>query len=67
MPIHAYVDADLAQHVEQMVQDSYLTTENLDRGNKELKKASERKSTARMVCYASAGFCTFLVAWDLIF
>lgn len=56
-----------AENIDQLVQDSYTTTENLGRGNKELKRASERRSTAQAIFYATCGFCTFLVVWDLIF
>lgn len=37
-----------AAHIDQLVEDSYLTAENVGGGNKELKRASERKSTARI-------------------
>jgi syntaxin 18 len=56
-----------SEHIEQLVEDSYLTTENLGKGNKELKRASERRSTAMMLFFSTCGFCTFLVVWDLIF
>ena len=56
-----------SEHIEQLVQDSFLTTENLGKGNKELKRASERKSTAQAVFWGTVGFCSFLVVWDLIF
>lgn len=42
-------------------------TENIGSGNKELKKASERKSTAKMVFYGTSGLCAFLIAWDFVF
>ena len=51
----------------QLVQDAVSTDENVRKGNQQLKKASERGSTARLVFYATAGFCSFLVVWDLIF
>ena len=54
-------------HIDQLVQDSYLTTENLGKGNKELKRASERRSTAQAVFYSTVAFCSFLVVWDLVF
>ncbi|KAF6234535.1 hypothetical protein HO173_007160 [Letharia columbiana] len=54
-------------NISQLVSDSFSTTENVGSGNKELKKATERKSTARMVFWASCGLCGFLVTWDLIF
>ncbi|KAK4936696.1 syntaxin ufe1 [Elasticomyces elasticus] len=50
-----------------LVNDAAGTDENVRRGNRELKKASERGSTARLVFFATAGFCSFLVVWDLIF
>jgi syntaxin 18 len=53
-------------HIEQLVQDSQFTTENVGSGNKELKRATERKSTARMVFYGTVAFCTTLVLWDLV-
>ena len=68
--LHSTLHANLQQqseHIEQLVQDSYMTTENLGRGNRELKRASERRSTARMTFWGTVGFCGFLVAWDLIF
>nr|POE87772.1 syntaxin ufe1 [Quercus suber] len=54
------------QQISQMEQDSYNTEENLGRGNKELKKASERKSTAQALFWGTAAFCSFLVVWDLV-
>ena len=56
-----------SSQIDQLIQDSYLTTENVGRGNKELKRASERASTARMLFHGTCAFCTFLVVWDLIF
>ena len=53
--------------IEQLVQDSYFTTENVGRGNKELKKASERPSSARLLFHGTCAFCAFLVVWDLVF
>ena len=54
-------------HIDQLVADSLYTTDNIGGGNKELKRATERKSTARMVFYASCGLSLFLIVWDLIF
>ncbi|KAL8941711.1 MAG: hypothetical protein Q9216_002084 [Gyalolechia sp. 2 TL-2023] len=56
-----------SSNVEQLVADSLNTTENVGSGNKELKRATERKSTARMVFFASCGLCAFLITWDLVF
>jgi len=68
--LHSTLHANLQQqseHIDQLVQDSYFTTENLGKGNKELKRASERQSTAAAVFWGTAGFCTFLVLWDFAF
>lgn len=68
--LHSTLHANLQQqseHIEQLVMDSYLTTENLGKGNRELKTASERKSTAQAVFWGTVGFCGFLVVWDMIF
>lgn len=68
--LHGTLHANLAQqseHIEQLVQESYDTTENLGKGNKELKRASERRSTAQAVFWSTVGFCSFLVVWDLVF
>lgn len=58
--------ATQSAHIDQLVADSYLMTENVGRGNKQLKKATERKSTAKYVFYASCGLSLFLVVWDLV-
>lgn len=68
--LHSTLHANLAQqseHIEQLVQESYDTTDNLGKGNLELKRASERRSTAQAVFWSTVGFCSFLVVWDLIF
>jgi hypothetical protein len=68
--LHGTLHANLAQqseHIEQLVQESYDTTDNLGKGNLELKRASERRSTAQAVFWSTVGFCSFLVVWDLIF
>ncbi|KAF2792169.1 snare protein syntaxin-like protein 18/UFE1 [Melanomma pulvis-pyrius CBS 109.77] len=54
-----------AEHINQLVEDSFLTTQNVGSGNKELKKATERRSTAQMVFYGTSAFCLTLVLWDL--
>jgi syntaxin 18 len=55
-----------SESIDQLVQDSISTTHNVGSGNKELKKATERSSTAKMVFYATCVFCSSLIAWDLI-
>jgi syntaxin 18 len=59
--------ATQSAHIEQLVSDSFSTTENVGGGNKELKKATERASTAKYTFFAASGLCAFLVVWDLIF
>lgn len=54
-------------HIQQLVTDSLNTTENVASGNKQLKKATERRSVAKDVFYATCGLCVTLVLWDLIF
>lgn len=56
-----------AANIDQLVADSIGTEQNVGRGNKELKRASERRSTAQMVFWATVASCSFLVVWDLIF
>lgn len=53
-------------HIDQLVEDSYLTADQVGAGNKQLKKASERPSTARGVFWATCGLCTVLVLWDWV-
>ncbi|PSS10802.1 hypothetical protein M430DRAFT_44936 [Amorphotheca resinae ATCC 22711] len=57
--------ATQSAHIDQLVADSVTTAENVGGGNKQLKKAAERKSTAKYVFYASCGLSLFLVVWDL--
>lgn len=56
-----------AEMIGQLVDDAAGTEGNLERGNRELKRAGERRSTARMVYYGTVGICAFCVVWDLIF
>lgn len=54
-------------HIDQLVTDAERTEENVGGGNKQLKKASQRKfSQARVTFYAASALCTALVLWDLI-
>lgn len=50
-----------------LVENAAQTGEDLKRGNKELKRASERSSTAKAVFWGTAGLCGFLICWDLVF
>ena len=58
--------ATQSAHIDQMVADADYTTENVGGGNKQLKKASERQSTAKYVFYGACGFSVFLVVYDLL-
>lgn len=58
--------ATQSEHIDQLVADSFETTEGVGKGNKELKKSTERRSPARYTFFAAAGLCTVLVLWDLI-
>ncbi len=58
--------ATQSAQIDQLVADSLDTTENVGGGNKQLKIATERKSTAKYVFYASFGLSLFLVTWDLL-
>ena len=51
-------------HISQLVTDSINTTENVQKGNKELKKALDRPSTARYTFFAASGLCLFMITWD---
>ncbi|EED18538.1 SNARE protein (Ufe1), putative [Talaromyces stipitatus ATCC 10500] len=55
------------EYITQLVTDASTTAENVGKGNKELKRASERRSTAQMVFWCTAGLCVWLVVWDAIF
>lgn len=59
--------ATQSAHIDQLVADSTNTAENVGGGNRELKRASERKSTAKYVFYVSCGLSLVLVVWDLLF
>ncbi|KAF2714173.1 snare protein syntaxin-like protein 18/UFE1 [Pleomassaria siparia CBS 279.74] len=54
-----------AEHINLLVEDSFSTTANVESGNKELKRATERRSTAQMVFYGTSAFCVTLLLWDL--
>ncbi|KAL4807253.1 snare-complex protein syntaxin-18 N-terminus-domain-containing protein [Aspergillus unguis] len=55
------------EYIGMMVADASNTETNIGQGNKELKRASERRSTAQAVFWGTVGLCTWLVVWDLIF
>ncbi|KAL7268169.1 hypothetical protein RUND412_009222 [Rhizina undulata] len=51
-------------HIENLVSDSLQTTENMKRGNKELKKAGERFTMARTAFWSAATFAGVVIVWD---
>ncbi|RAL11710.1 putative SNARE protein (Ufe1) [Aspergillus homomorphus CBS 101889] len=55
------------EYISQLVTDAGNTHSNIGEGNKELKRASERRSTAQAVFWGTVGLCTWLVVWDLVF
>ncbi|KAK1831925.1 hypothetical protein QBC39DRAFT_257946 [Podospora conica] len=58
--------ATQSAHIDQLVAESFETTEGVGKGNKELKKSVNRASPARYTFFAATGLCAFLVLWDLI-
>lgn len=54
-------------HIDQLTQDSFFASENVEGGNKQLKRASERRNMAQAIFYSSCGVCLFLIGWDLVF
>ena len=50
-----------------LVADAERTDENVQKGNKELKRATERTSTAKIMYHSTLWLCAGLVVWDLIF
>ncbi|KAL6881114.1 t-SNARE protein [Trichoderma novae-zelandiae] len=55
-----------SENIESLVADSASMADNVGGGNKQLKKAAQRPSTARYTFFAASGLCAFLVLWDLI-
>jgi syntaxin 18 len=58
--------ATQSEHIDLLVADSFQTAENVGGGNKQLKKAAERKSTAKYVFYGTVAFSGFLIIYDLL-
>jgi syntaxin 18 len=58
--------ATQSAHIDQLVADSFRTTENVGGGNEQLKKATRRGSPARYTFFAATGLCLFLIGWDLL-
>ncbi|KAK1759156.1 hypothetical protein QBC47DRAFT_315246 [Echria macrotheca] len=58
--------ATQSAHIDQLVAESFETTEGVGKGNTELKKSAARASPARYTFLAATGLCAFLVIWDLV-
>ena len=56
-----------ATRIDQMTEDAENTSTNIEGGNKQLKKASEKFRVAPYLFYVSCSLSAFLVVWDLIF
>ncbi|EEQ92026.2 SNARE protein [Blastomyces dermatitidis ER-3] len=53
--------------INQLVSDAASTEANVGQANKDLKRATERRSTAQAVFWGTVGLCTWLIIWDAIF
>ena len=54
-------------YIGQLVSDVTTTHSNVGKGNTELKRAAERRSTAQAVFWGTVGLCVWLVVWDAVF
>lgn len=54
-------------YIGQLVSDAAATQTNVGGGNRELRRAMEKRSTAQAVFWGTVGLCGFLVVWDMIF
>ncbi|KAH6607508.1 syntaxin ufe1 [Trichoderma cornu-damae] len=55
-----------SENIELLVADSTSMADNVGGGNKQLKKATQRPSTARYTFFAASSLCAILIIWDLI-
>ncbi|KAK5998551.1 Syntaxin-18-like protein [Cladobotryum mycophilum] len=55
-----------SEAIDLLVADSMTNADNIGGGNKQLKKATQRASTARYTFFAASGLCAFIILWDLI-
>lgn len=51
-------------YIDNLVQDAMQTTENVERGNKELKKAGEKITIARTAFWGAVVFSGVVFVWD---
>ena len=54
-------------YIGQLVTDAGSMETNIGRGNKELRRATERRGAAQAVFWGTVGLCTWLVFWDIVF
>ncbi|KAI1302740.1 hypothetical protein F5Y03DRAFT_407457 [Xylaria venustula] len=52
--------------IEQLIADSDTTAGNVQGGNRQLTKATQKASPAKYTFFATCGLCAFLILWDLI-
>lgn len=52
------------EHIENLVMDSLSTTDDIERGNRELKKAGEKTSMARTAFLSTTVFVGIIFVWD---
>ena len=67
--MHTQLASNLASQsvfIDQLVADSITTVENLDKGNKQLKEASERSSVASSFFYGAIGFSLLVITYDFL-
>ncbi|KAM7207142.1 hypothetical protein V8F20_002408 [Naviculisporaceae sp. PSN 640] len=57
--------ATQSAHIDQLVAESFETTEGVGKGNKELQKSTERSSLAQYTFYFATGLSATLILWDL--
>ncbi|KAM7189522.1 hypothetical protein V8F33_010000 [Rhypophila sp. PSN 637] len=58
--------ATQSAHIDQLVAESFETTEGVGKGNKELQKSTERSSLAQYTFYVATGLSATLILWDLL-
>ncbi|TID20512.1 snare protein syntaxin-like protein 18/UFE1 [Venturia nashicola] len=56
-----------SEQISQLVADDEFARENVEKGNKNLKEATTRRSIAQMIFWGAVGTSIFVVTWDFIF
>lgn len=55
------------EHINHLAGEALNTEENVGLANKQLRRATDRPSTARIVFWSTVGLCTWLVLWDAVY